>query len=85
MEQYTREQVAEAGAAAWWRRGPPLEPSFVFDCGAFHIIAPSGARSVVAEDAVPMDGWEHHTSCGCALCDASRAAAAGRLGAAREG
>jgi hypothetical protein len=84
MEHYTREQVAAAGAAAWWRRGPPLEPSFVFDCGAFHIIAPSGARSVVAEDAVPMDGWEHHTSCGCALCDASRAALACRRGTARE-
>jgi hypothetical protein len=85
MEYYTREQVAGVGAAAWWRRSPLLEPSFVFDCGAFHIVASSGARSAVAEDAVPMDGWEHHTSCGCALCDASRVAAAGRLGAAREG
>ena len=48
MEHYTREQVAEAGAAAWWRRSPLLEPSFVFEGGEFQMIAPSGARSVVA-------------------------------------
>ena len=82
MEPYTREQVAEAGAAAWWRRSPLLEPSFVFEGGEFHIVAPSGAWSVAAEDAVPMVGWEHHTSCGCALCAASRAAVSGRPGGA---
>jgi hypothetical protein len=84
MEHHTREQVAEAGAAVWWRPSPLLEPSFVFEGGAFHIVALSGAWSVAAEEAVPMDGWEHHTSCDCALCDASRAPMAGRLGTARE-
>ena len=65
---YTKDEVVDAGCAAWWRRGPLMEPSFLFVGNVFFSLSPTGGQAPVGAAEVPEGGWEHHSSCSCALC-----------------
>jgi hypothetical protein len=69
---YTKDEVIEAGRAAWWRRAPLIEPSFLFVGHVFFSVTPTGERAPLTADEVPGDGWEHYSACSCDLCSGAR-------------